>query len=134
MKSIDEYKKEILLKIMSGEELDYDYMWSLPQDDSLRTFMCELGPMLAYEYARFVDKSPNEETRKAACGDPRWAYMYAHEVDKCPHEETRKAACGDLWYAYTYAWLVDKYPHEETKEVCYRDPEYKQLYIKELGE
>ena len=92
MESIEEYKKEILLKIMSGEGLAWDYVRNLPKDDSLRTFMCELGPMHAYEYAYYVDKSPNDETRKAAYKDLLYAYCYAIDVDRSPHDETRKAS------------------------------------------
>jgi len=108
MKTIDEYKKEILLMIMTGEILPYDFMISLPIDDDLRTFMCSLGPMCAYQYADLVDEFPRSITRKEACKDPQYAYLYAYWVDDGPCEDTRKAA--------------------------YRDPRWKSAYIVRFGE
>jgi hypothetical protein len=135
MKSIDEYKKEILLKIMSGEGLAWDYIGTLPKEDPLRTFMCELGPKYAYYYALDVDRSPHDETRKATCEDPEYAYWYASAVDKGPHEETRKATCRDPYYAYRYSYHVDKSPHEETRKSVCRDPEcaYRYAYAVDKG-
>jgi len=134
MKSIEEIKKEILLKIMSGGRLSVDCMRILPKDDELRTFMCELRPMYAYWYAYFVDQSPRDDTRTAACKDPEYAYKYAGYIDNFPREDTRKGACRDPIYAYGYAHCVDESPHEETRKAAYRDPYYKQRYIKRFGE
>jgi hypothetical protein len=92
MKPIDEYKKEILLKIMSVEEVSWEYIKTLPKDNSLRTFICELSPMYAYRYAYNVDKSPRIITRKESCKDPQYAYLYAKWVDKSSRSITRKAA------------------------------------------
>jgi hypothetical protein len=76
VKSIDEYKKEILLEIMNGEEVSWYYTQTLPKDDELRTFLCELGSWYAYKYADFVDKCPHEDTRKSAYKDSRWKSAY----------------------------------------------------------
>jgi len=133
MRSIEELKKEILLRIMSNE-LSWDYIQTLPKDDSLRTFICELGPMRAYEYARLVDKSTRDDTRKAVCEDPYHAYMYAFYVDKSSRDETRKAACRDPWYAYYYAQDIDKSPRDDTREAAYRDPRWKSAYKARFGE
>ena len=102
MKSIEEIKKEILLKIMSGRDLSWEYGKTLPIDDELRTFMCELGSKYSYRYARFIDKCPHEETRKEACKDPKYAYWYASYVDKCSREETRKASYRDPRWKFSY--------------------------------
>ena len=72
---IEELKKEILLKIMNRERMG-NYMYALPIDGELRTFMCELSPLYALRYAKLVDKCPHEETRKASYRDPRWKCSY----------------------------------------------------------
>ena len=158
--NIEEIKKEILLKIMSEKDLTRHYVETLPIDDSLRTFMCSLGPEFAYLYAHWVDKCPYEETRKAACkdfycayaytryvdksphdetrkavsGDPDHSYQYAFYIDRCPHEETRKAACGDPYYACKYACFVDECSHDDTRKAAYRDPRCREWYVEAFGE
>lgn len=81
MKTIDEYKKEILLRVMRGEELDWTYVRTLPKNDELRSLMCELRPEYACIYAERVDKCPHEETRKAACREAATSYIYAAYVN-----------------------------------------------------
>jgi hypothetical protein len=121
MKSIDEYKKEILLKVMNEEGLSYKYIKDLPKDDSLRTFICELGSLYAFWYAYYVDKAyllpPDDyswnETRTSACKDPEHAYWYAVEVDGAPNDETREASYKNLEWAFNYRrWEIslDKSP------------------------
>ena len=75
---IEEIKKEILLKIMSGKGLTNEYLSTLPKDKDLRSFMCSLGSWYALKYALCVDKSSSEETCKAAYGNPRCAFWYRH--------------------------------------------------------
>jgi hypothetical protein len=132
--NIEEIKKEILLKIMSEGDLSWKYVETLPKDDSLRTFMCELGPMYAYEYTYLVDRSPHDDTRKAACEDPEYAYRYALYVDKWPREDTRRAACKGPQVAHWYAIYVDRSPSEDTRKAAYRDPYWKKDYIARFGE
>ena len=134
MKTIDEYKKEILLGIMSESIIDWDYIVDLPINDELRTFMCELGPIYSFLYAANVDECPNDETRKGACREPRYAYGYAYYIDKSPHAETRRAALKSPYLSYEYAVNIDKCPREDTREACYRDPGWKEEYIRWLGE
>ena len=134
MKSIEEIKKEILLRVMSEGDLSWEYIKTLPKDDSLRTFMCELGSKYAYDYAIDVDKSPHEETRKSSSRSSFRAYQYAYWVDKSPRDDTRKAACGDPYGAYRYAYDVDKSSHEETRKAAYRDPFCRNAYIDKFGD
>jgi hypothetical protein len=79
MKSIEEIKKEILLKIMRGERVFWYHIVCFPKDDGLRSFLCELGSNWAYSYAYCVDKCPHEETRKASYRDPYYKQEY---IDK----------------------------------------------------
>jgi hypothetical protein len=58
-------------------------------------------PKVAYYYALDVDKCSQEDTRNAACGDPRWAFEYAKNIDKCPLEDTWQAVKGTE-YEKTY--------------------------------
>jgi len=39
----------------------------------------------------YIDKHPRDDTRLAACGDPRFAYLYAMYIDKCFNEYTYMA-------------------------------------------
>jgi len=143
MKTIDEYKKEILLMIMTEGEIKYiitpegfmhNYVESLPKDDGLRTFLCELGAEYSYRYAYHVDKEPHPETRKAACRDTNYAFWYSKYIDKCPHEETRMAVCSSPGFSFWYAEEVDRGPHPETRKAAYKDSDYKQKYIEKFGE
>jgi hypothetical protein len=108
MKSIEEIKIELTLKMLSGTLDSYEDIKDLPIDDELRTFVCSLGSIYAYLYASEIDKSPRDDTREAACKDPEYAYLYASEIDESPRDNTREAA--------------------------YKDPIYKQWYIENLGE
>ena len=54
-----------------------------------------------YKYAKYIDKGPHEDTRKAACGDPEWAYRYAEDIDK----EFRM----DTWLAVKDSKYEEKY-------------------------
>jgi hypothetical protein len=115
--SIEEIKKELLLKVMTEGKLSHKYIENLPIDNELRTFLCELGPLYAYWYAYYVDRKyfmvsgdyPWEETREAACRDPGYAYWYAIEIDGCPNDTTRKAAYKDKdfdWAFYYHSWEI----------------------------
>ena len=42
----------------------------VPKSDEIRTLICDLGsPQCAYDYARWVDKSPRSDTRQAVQND-----------------------------------------------------------------
>ena len=75
MKSVEEIKIELTLKMLSGSVILYSDIASLPIEDSLRTFVCSLGCYNAHTYAYEVDKCPNDETRAASCKDPSCAFL-----------------------------------------------------------
>jgi hypothetical protein len=73
----------------------------------------------AIDYALKVDKSPNEETREAACRHFVTAMEYAIQIDRGPNEKTRKACCEDARCAFEYAFNIDKSAHPDTyRSVC----------------
>ena len=80
MKSIEEIKIELTLKMLSGKIL-----WSdidrLPVNDELRTFVCSLGPKYARWYAGYVDRRVHLETREAAYKDPHQKHWYMYEFE-----------------------------------------------------
>jgi hypothetical protein len=78
VKSIEEYKKEILLMVMS-KRFSLAYLLYMPKDDELRTFIGSLNPEFSYYYALLVDECPHEETRKGAYRSPNWEAMYKEE-------------------------------------------------------
>ena len=108
MRSIEEIKIDLTLKILRGEFDPSDDFEDLPINDELRTFICSISPYCAYSYAALVDKKPLDETRTAACKDV-------------------SSACF-------YAIFVDKEHHYETEEVVYKDSDWKEEYIRYLGE
>ena len=79
---IEETKKEIILIVMEsdGWDWDWDEMALLPGIKELRTFVCQLGPLCALNYAYFVDKGPHEETLQAVWGDSYWRDLYNRYV------------------------------------------------------
>ena len=131
---IEEIKKEILLKIMRNGEGSWRYIKTLPKDDTLRVFICELGHVYAYYYACYVDESAHPYTRTSACRKPKWAYYYAKHIEKCPHEETRKAACKDPEYAYWYASAIDNCPRDDTRNAACRASLWGRSYLERFGE
>jgi hypothetical protein len=133
MKSIEEIKIELTLKMLAGK-ISYLDIKDLPIDDELRTFVCSIGPFYARYYAQYVEAAPNNETREAACKDPESACAYAEYIDCRPGNDTRKAACGDAFEAYWYAIKVDKCPREDTRKVAYQSSKWKERYIEEFGE
>ena len=102
MKSIEEIKIDITLKILRGEFNDYNHIQNLPVDDELRTFICGISPRCAYMYANLVDRKPHSETRTASCKDPGYAYLYARNVDERPNNETKEAACRVFYWGECY--------------------------------
>ena len=121
MKSIEDIKIELTLKMLQGSLDQYD-IEKLPKNDELRSFICQFEPRYAYCYASLIDEAPHPETRTAACKDPEWAYIYAVYVDGAPNEETRIAAYKDPRYAYCYAFYVDRAPSEEAKKAICKSP------------
>jgi hypothetical protein len=97
-----------------------------------RTTACE-SPKTAYEYAKNVDKGPNDETRTAACNNPHYAYWYTLDIDKGPTDETRTAVCKDPKYAYMYAKDVEG-PTDETRTAACQDPDYAYKYARDIDE
>jgi len=91
-----------------------------------------MGPWLAYQYARYFDKAPRDDTRAAACGDPQWAYRYALDVDAAPRDLTRAAACGHPDWAFLYALDVDKTPRYDTRWAVLPFPHLAYRYAREL--
>jgi hypothetical protein len=134
MKTIEEIKIELTLKMLSGDILPKDIYPDFPVDDELRTFICSLDPFCAYNYASNVDKKPHNETRVASCRYPYSAYCYALYVDGGPRDDTREASCRAINLAYDYALCVDKCATSYTREICYRDRYLKQLYREKFGD
>ncbi len=130
---IENIKSELSTKY-ANETLNWADIKDLPVDDSLRTFVCQLGPEWAFGYAVYVDKKPHNETRTAASRDPYYAFAYAFSIDKKPLDETRTACCKDPFWAYYYAKEVDMKPLDETREAAYKDPMLKLFYIDRFGE
>ena len=127
MKSIEEIKIELTLKMLSGTLTTYDIRYDLPKDDELRTFVCSLGPKYAYTYAVHVDREYHEETKKAIMGDYHTVFAYAQELGSKDDLRTFVVEFGNPWNSYEYATLVDKKPHDKTrkgaginKNVCIR--------------
>ena len=75
MKSIEEIKIELTLKMLSGKIL-----WSdidrLPVNDELRTFVCSLGPKYARWYAGYVDRRVHPETQWECSKDRQASRWY----------------------------------------------------------
>lgn len=113
MKSIEDIKTELVLKMLQGP-LKWQDIEKLPKNDELRTFICQFKAEDAYLYAHWVDEGPHPETRTAACKDPDIAYRYALHVDKAPTEETRIAASKDPYWVYKYAYLIGETSYTET--------------------
>lgn len=63
---------------------------------------------IAYSYACYLNQ-PDDETRRAACMEPRWAHNYAEEVDRVPRNDTREAAQFDSEYAQAYHGFEMRY-------------------------
>jgi hypothetical protein len=108
MKSIEDIKIELTLKKLAGTLTESDIHVSLPKDDDLRTFVCSLGAKYAYNYAYYVDRKPNDETRKASCGDPGFSYNYAVGIDRCYTEETFAATSPNIERLVEYISHVPK--------------------------
>ena len=53
-------------------------------DDTRQTF-CDMGPEMAYKYAREIEESSHDLTREVASRDPSLAWQYAWFIDDCPH-------------------------------------------------
>jgi hypothetical protein len=107
MADIEQIKINLTLKKLSGTLDSYEDIKDLPIDDELRTFVCSINSECAYFYAKYVDKGPHDDTRKAACKSPEDATYYALVVDSCSHKETRESA--------------------------YRDPDWKKQYLGKWG-
>jgi len=120
----------ILLFLEDPEKLAYEIKnVRVPKSDEIRTLICDLGsPQCAYDYARWVDKSPRSDTRESACKDPHYVYYYAYWVDRSPRSDTRQGACKDPYYAYWYAYYVDKSPRSDTRQAACKDPYWKERY------
>jgi len=99
--------------------------------DETRTAACR-EPKCAYFYAVHVDKTSREDTRTAACLDPKWAFWYALAVDKSPRNDTRTAACRDPKFAYLYARDVDKTARDDTRTAACQNPEFASSYASEV--
>jgi hypothetical protein len=125
--NIEKIKEKLAIKYMAGRLVEND-IWNLPINDELRTFICSLGSRCAYWYARYVDKSPTEETRTVACKDSECACYYALYVDKKSTDETRTAACKDPCYAFHYAYYVDNKPTDETRTAAYKNSYQEKQY------
>ena len=72
-----------------------------------------------YEYARWVDKGPRDDTRTAAIAERR-GYEYARWVDRGPRDDTRTAAIAVGW-GYEYARWVDKGPRDDTRAAAVKE-------------
>jgi hypothetical protein len=129
MQYIEKIKEQLAMKYVAGN-LRFEDIKVLPKNDEVRIFMCSLSSLEAYWYAKYIDKSPTEETRIAACKNSTWAFHYAREVDKEPTKETRSAACKDFNWAYCYARDIDKKPTEETRIAACEDSTWKSEYEK----
>jgi hypothetical protein len=99
--------------------------------DETRTVACQ-NAGYAYMYALHIDRKPTDETRTAACKDPVCAYDYARKVDKCPTDETRTAACKNSGCAYDYAREVDKKPTDETRTAACKSSYYAYMYARHI--
>jgi hypothetical protein len=82
MEYIKDIEKKILIDVMLGKDIAIYFFKDLPKDDSLRTFICELGPTHAYWYAHYVDKCPHDDTQTAAYKDLFWKIDYVERFGK----------------------------------------------------
>ena len=86
MNSIEELKKDIVLKHMAGE-VSIRYIKNLPKDDEIRSLIISFHPSYAFWYAYMVDRCPRDDTREATCKDSVWwGPKYIREIDKLSPE------------------------------------------------
>ncbi len=91
------------------------------------------APMPAYQYAMYIDRCARDDTRAAALAAPMPAYQYAMYVDKCPREDTRAASLAAPIRAYQYAMYVDKCPREDTRAASRASEYYDRKYTLYMG-
>lgn len=115
MKSIEDIKTELVLKMLQGP-LDWRDIEKLPKNDELRTFICQFEPKYAYWYAFCVDEKPQIETKSTAYKDPRWAYAYTFYVDEKPSEEAKKAISKSPEHLCSYKKWEQEYNRKLEKE------------------
>lgn len=64
-------------------------------------------PELAYYYALYVEKKPNNLTRSAALKDPMSAFYYAKHVDKIQRADTKDATQSNYYWSLAYSRHFD---------------------------
>jgi len=65
---------------------------AVQKSDKTRQTICDLGsPMVAFKYARYVDKDSHDSTREVCCKSGAYAYLYASWIDKGFREDTWEA-------------------------------------------
>ena len=132
----EEFEIKLIEDLVKGIDDIYDYIHDnlevlQKNKDYFREYFLN-NPYYAYFYAKYVDKGPMEDTRKAACKDPEYAYYYAVYVDKGPRDDTRKAACRDSENAYYYARFVDECPRDDTFKAV-KGTDWEEEYIEDIG-
>jgi len=119
--------------VKEAKDYGLDIEWAIQKGFISKEIACS-SANLAYEYARYVDKRPTEETREAVLSSPCFAYYYARYVDGGSTKEIREAVLSSPKYAYRYAKYVDEGPTEKTKEAVLSSPFYAYKYAKEVDE
>jgi len=75
---IEETKKELILRFMNMSSGSWNWfeIALLPGIKELRTFVCQLGPSCALNYAYHIDKGPDDETFRAVQSDLSYRNLY----------------------------------------------------------
>jgi hypothetical protein len=115
---------------ISAEEA-YDRLKNGDKDPILVKVVAK-DPNYAYEYARFVLKSPFPLGEPIIAKHPVYAYHYARDVLKGPFPLGEPIIAKHTVYAYYYAKDILKGPFPLVEPIIAKDPRYAYYYAKNM--